>query len=974
LNVEARNDNIPFAKEFSIYNFKFSMLDKAYDAKKYEDEIYKKWEESGAFVANNKSDKPPFTISMPPPNATGVLHLGHSVMLALEDIMARHKRMKGYEVLYLPGTDHAAIATESVVIKMVKEKEGIENPRSLGRETLVGKIADFVAGSQNTIRSQIRKMGTSCDWSREAYTMDPSLNRCVNEVFKKMYDDGLIYRAKRVVNWDVALQTTLADDEVEHKEQEGTLYTFEYLSAEQTGGEPIYVSTSRPETKLGDTALAVHPDDERYQHLVGRDFDITWPSGQTINVTVIADHDVDKDFGSGVVGVTPFHSKIDYDLWMRHRDEIKADPIHVINEQGRITESIKGFEGLSVFQAREKMVSELREAGLLTEEKKYMQQTAISYRSKKAVEPLPKLQWFIDVNKKLKIEDLKLKIPQKEASLKEIMQEVVNSGQINIIPSRFSKIYFHWVNNLQDWCVSRQIWWGHRIPVWYCVQHDKVYVSLSEAQIDRGLDEQNKYLGGDARLIKNYEEYEDKNTKLACNPVVSIQKPESCPHCGSKELLQDEDTLDTWFSSALWTWSTLVNKEKTDDLSLSLKDILAASPDFQKFHPTSVMETGYDIIFFWVARMILMTTYATGQVPFETVYLHGLIRTREGKKMSKSDPKTCIDPLDMIDKYGADALRMSMVIGNTPGNDMRLYEEKIKGYRNFTNKLWNASRFVIGIFEEQGIKEAPAIDFERLSDADEWVLSKLNNVIKATNEALDQYRISDAGQLLYDCLWNDFCDWYLELSKGGKQNTAVLHYVLTAILKLLHPITPFVTEALWAELPGTHGLLISESYPMELEGDFKQEGISDLINVISSIRSMRSENGIEASAKVPVTLYGHDKTEMLKRNQDDIIRLARVSELSLWESGEKLSNTAADVASNVEIFIPLDGLVDTEKERERLEKEVANLEKYVASISGKLSNKNFVQNAPEAVVAGERAKLEEAESKLGKMKEQLGNL
>ncbi len=892
------------------------MLDKQYDAKAYEDAIYDLWEKAGAFKADANSDKPPFTISMPPPNATGTLHLGHAVMLALEDIMIRHRRMKGYETLYLPGTDHAAIATESVVIKKVKEEEGIPNPRSLGREKLVEKIAHFVEKSQGTIRSQVRKMGTSCDWSREGYTMDPALNRCVNETFKKMYNDGLIYRAERVINWDVALQTTLADDEVEHVEREGVLYTFEYLTAEQTGGEPILVSTSRPETKLGDAALAVNPDDKRYQHLIGKDFEVQWPSGQTIRVTVIADHEVDAEFGSGVVGITPFHSKIDYDMWLRHRDDITAEPIHVIDEQGKITKNIKGFEGLSVFKAREKFVEELRESGRLKEEKKYAQQISISYRSKKPVEPLPKLQWFVDVNKK--VVDWK----GQKMSLKEVMLEVVKSKDVTILPDRFEKIYFHWIENLQDWCISRQIWWGHRIPVWH--NNEEVYVGN--------------------------------------------QAPEG------EGWTQDEDTLDTWFSSATWTWSTLLDPEKATDPSLSLEEIFKQSPDYQKFHSTQVLETGYDIIFFWVARMILVTTYMTGSVPFETVYLHGLIRTRDGSKMSKSKPETCIDPLEVIEQYGADALRMSMVVGNGPGNDTRLYDEKIKGYRNFTNKLWNASRFVLGIFEEKGITEAPELDLENLSDADEWILGKLNKVVVETDNSLMEYKIGEAGQLLYDFVWNDFCDWYLELSKGDKQNLAVLHHVLKNILTLLHPIMPFVTEQIWSQLPGVDGMLIRADFPTPLEGEFEGGAVELMIEMVSSIRSMRSENKIEAAQKIPVTIYGGSIVENVERNKEDIIRLARISELTLHASGEKMPGAAADVVSGVEIYIPLEGLVDTEKEKERLEKEIANLKKYIAGLSGKLSNENFVKNAPEAVVVGEKEKLAEAEEKLGKMEEQIKNL
>ena len=889
------------------------MLPPAYEAKKYEDKIYKTWEDSGSFKVNANSKKKPFTISMPPPNATGVLHLGHAVMLAIEDILIRHRRMAGYEALWLPGTDHAAIATENVVIQNLKEEEGIKDPRGLGREALVKRIAEYVKKSQGTIRSQIRKIGASCDWSRERYTMDQSLHRCVNEVFMKMYDDGLIYRAQRVVNWDIALQTTISDDEVEYIEKDSSLYTIEYLSAKQTKGKPVLVSTSRPETKLGDTALAVHPDDKRYHHLIGKNFDVLWPGGQKINVTVIADHMIDMEFGTGVVGVTPFHSKTDYELWQRHKEEIEAKPIHVINEEGKITNNIKGYAGLNVNQCREKLVKGLKKEKRLKSEEIYKQQLSISYRSKKPIEPLPKLQWFIDVNKKV------VNIKGKKMSLKEAMQDAVRSEDIKIIPKRFEKTYFHWIDDLQDWCISRQIWWGHRIPVWY----------------------------------KNGETY------------VGLKAPKG------KEWKQDSDTLDTWFSSALWTWSTLADPELTKDENLSFNEILEKSADFQKFHPTQVMETGYDILFFWIARMILMTTYATGQIPFETVYLHGLIRTREGKKMSKSDPETCIDPLDMIDKYGADALRMSMVMGNTPGNDMRLYEEKIKAYRNFTNKIWNASRFVLGVLKEKGVKKEPKIDPKNLTDADEWILHKLNKTTKAADDNLMKFRISDVGQLLYDFLWNDFCDWYLELSKGEKQNPDVLYHVLKNLLILLHPFTPFVTEEVWKNLPGQKGMLISQSYPKPDKKKYNHIPTTRLIDVITKIRYLRSENKIEPVQKIPVAIYAHKNLKDLERNKAEILRLARVSELDLKERGEKLKNSAHDVVNGIEIFVPLKGLVDTKKEKGRLSNEINNLENYLKGLRAKLDNKKFVQNAPKEIVEVEKGKLEEAVRKLEKLKEQL---
>ncbi|MDD5624058.1 MAG: valine--tRNA ligase, partial [Candidatus Peribacteraceae bacterium] len=784
------------------------MLPKAYDPQACEDRIYALWEESGAFRADAGSKKEPFVVSMPPPNATGQLHLGHAVMLALEDIFIRFARMQGKEALWLPGTDHAAIATESVVIKNIQKEEKIKDPRAhYGREKLVARIAEFVEQSRGTIRAQVRKMGASCDWSRERYTLDPSLNRCVNEVFAKMYSDGLIYRGNRVVNWDTALQTTISDDEIEYEEVEAQLYTIEYLTAAQTGGEPVLVTTSRPETKLGDTALVVHPDDARYKHLVGRHFEVLWPRGQKIHVTIIADHIVDPAFGTGVVGLTPLHSKIDFEVWQRHRKEILSEPLQVIGEDGLICGQMEGFAGLSVQKCREELVEELEKEGRLRKQETYRQQLSISYRSKKPVEPLPKLQWFIDVNKKV--------VPwqSKKLSLKEVMQGVIRSHDIAIIPERFEKTYFQWIDNLQDWCISRQIWWGHRIPVWY---HGE---SEEKRQVHVG----------------------------------------HVPPKG-KGWTQDSDTLDTWFSSGLWTWSTLIDPALAADASLSLKDLLKRSPDLQKFHPTTVMETGYDILFFWVARMILMTTYATGEIPFKTVYLHGLVRTREGKKMSKSDPSTCIDPLEIIPKYGADAMRLSMIVGQSPGNDFRLYEEKIAGYRNFVNKLWNASRFVLMQCEKAKIDPrdvvfAPGAEF---SVADRALLSSLQRLIADVTDGLAQYRLSEAGERLYGFVWDYFCDWYLELSKG-EANTTVLVHALRTIVHLLHPYCPFVTEELWSQIsPRDAGLLIREAWPVSderLEHPEAERQLAVLIEVISAIRSLRAEYGIEADAQITASVY-----------------------------------------------------------------------------------------------------------------------
>ncbi len=893
-------------------------LPKAYDPALTEDRIYKMWEDSGAFKPTGKGE--PFTISMPPPNATGQLHLGHAVMLALEDIFIRFARMQDKDALWVPGTDHAAIATESVVIKRIQKEEKMPDPRAkLGREELLRRIADFVEKSRGTIRSQVRKMGSSCDWSRERYTMDESLNRCVNEVFCSMYNDGLIYRGERVVNWDTALQTTISDDEIVHEDREGTLYTIEYLSAKQTGGAAVHVATSRPETKIGDSALVVHPDDKRYHSLIGKSFTVQWPRGIETKITVIADHSIDPAFGTGVLGLTPFHSKTDEELWKRHKGEITSAPIHLIGENGRMRKEAGGYAGMTVEEARAALVEDLRSEGRLVKEEKYTQPISLSYRSGKPVEPLPKLQWFIDVNKPV------VQWKGKSMSLKQVMQDVVQSGDISIVPDRFEKTYFHWIDNLQDWCISRQIWWGHRVPVWY------------------------------------------KGEEIS----VGTTAP------GGKGFEQDSDTLDTWFSSALWTWSTLVDPKLTQDFSLSLSDILKNSPDFQRYHPTAVMETGYDILFFWVARMILMTTYATGQVPFRKVYLHGLVRTRDGKKMSKSHPETMIDPLDMISKYGADALRLSMIVGQGPGADSRLYEEKIAGYRNFINKLWNASRFVLMQCEQAGvdpqsIEKLP--DVSTLSLADRAILSREQAVMQHVTDGLINYRLSEVGEALYSYVWDDYCDWYLELSKGNA-NTAVLVHTLRKILILLHPYCPFVTEELWSSIkPKKAGMLIAEQWPglKPERKDAKAEAeFLVLISVIQSIRKLRTDQNIEPGKQVPITLCTDAHAELLTSQAEHIKRMGKLSELTISGTKQKPADAASAFLDGIEVYLPLEGLVDTGKEKTSLTKEQANLEKFISGIEGKLQNKEFIKKAPPALIEEQKAKLCEAQDKLKKISERL---
>jgi len=897
------------------------MLPKAYDPQATEDRIYKMWEDSGAFRADRDSGKDTFTISMPLPNATGQLHLGHAVMLSLEDIFTRFNRMRGKEALWMPGTDHAAIATENVVIKKIQDEEGIKDPRAeLGREGLLKRIRAFVAESQGTIRSQVRKMGSSCDWSRERYTMDPALNRCVNEVFKRMYDDGLIYRGNRIVNWDPKLQTTLSDDEVDWREEEVPFYTFQY--------GPFKIGTVRPETKFGDKYVVMHPDDKRYKEFKhGDTFECEWINGP-ITATVIKDKIVDPEFGTGVMTITPWHTAVDFDLAERHG----LDKEQIIDFEGNLLPIAAEFEGMSIEKARPKIVAKLEKKGLLVKiEEGYNHKVAFSSRGGGIVEPQVMEQWFIDVNKKV------VQWKKKKQSLKEIMQDVVKSGDIKIIPERFEKIYFHWIDNLRDWCISRQIWWGHRVPVWYCIG--------------------------------------DEMCKLECRkPMVSVVPPIMCPACDSKNIEQDPDTLDTWFSSALWTWSTLVDPKVAEDTSLSLEEILQKSPDYQHFHPTQVMETGYDILFFWVARMILMTTYVIGDIPFDTVYLHGMIRTREGKKMSKSNPETCIDPLEIIPQYGADALRLAMIVGQGPGNDSRLYDEKIAGYRNFINKLWNASRFVLMQCEDAGFDPQQEITLGELSLADRALLSSLQQLVLDVTEGLEKYRLSEAGECLYSFTWDYFCDWYLELSKG-ETNPAVLVHTLRTLLLLLHPYAPFVTEELWSHVkPQQEGMLLKMPWPeadKKLHDKDAEADLQVVIDVVSAIRKMRADHSVDPGMKVDVVIHTDKHLELIRSQREHIMRLARVRDWTLDAKPQQHENSASAFLKDIEVHLPLEGLIDLEKEKKNLSREREDIARYVQVIEKKLTNKDFTKKAPKDVVKSEQQKLQDFKEKLEKVEERL---
>ncbi|QQS22959.1 valine--tRNA ligase [bacterium] len=724
-------------------------LDKSYDASKYESDIYKLWLDSGYFNPDNLPNKngEPFTIILPPPNVTGTLHLGHAFEDTIQDILIRFRRMQGRRTLWLPGTDHAAIATQSKVEKILEKEEG-KRKTDLGRAAFLERVNKFAQDSHDTIINQLKRMGASLDWSREAYTLDEARSLAVRTAFKAMYDDGLIYRDYKVVNWDPKGQTVISDDEIIYQEREAVLYTFKYSK-----DFPIAISTTRPETKVGDTAVAVHPDDERYKEFVGKEYDIAF-AGVPIHIKVIADESVDKEFGTGALGVTPAHSTIDAEIAQRHNLETKP----VINEFARMTvgsdQAGVDLKGKKTTEAREMVVAWLKANELIEKEEVIKQNVSTAERSGGIIEPLPKIQWFLAVNKPFLVRDSKIKGIKtgQEVTLKQLMRHVVQSGQIEIIPEHFSKTYFHWIDNLRDWCISRQLWFGHQIPVWY--------------RTDNSTGMTDEYCGIEAP---------DKNAGRN----------------NANEWVQDEDTLDTWFSSGLWTFSTLGWPNQTEDL--------------KSFHPTSVIAPGYEILFFWVARMILMTGYHLGQIPFQRIYLHGIVRDKQGRKFSKS-LNNGIDPIEMADKYGTDALRLALVFNAAAGNDTLFDEQKVKGMKHFGNKLWNITRYALLSLDE-AITEDQYKSPQAITEADRIILEQLTSTIKAVNEHLEKFRLHEAAQSLYDFVWRDFADVYIEASKAQladqeqKQNTQlILLHVLTTSLKLLHPYMPFLTEVLWQEL------------------------------------------------------------------------------------------------------------------------------------------------------------------------------
>ncbi len=1069
-------------------------LPKAYEPKNYEDKIYKRWEESGFFspdICEKKgkvTSTETFSVVLPPPNVTGTLHMGHAAMLALQDVMTRYHRMKGDKTLWVPGTDHAAVATESKVEKMLIEK-GMKKPKAeLGREKFLKHVEKFAQESHDTIVNQAKKMGASLDWSREAYTLDPARNRAVNTLFKMMYDDGLIYRGYRVINWSVKGQSTCSDDELVHIERPGKLYYFKYSSE-----CPITIATTRPETKLGDTAIAVNPKG-KWKKYIGKKFIIEnfGQTGHTLTLSVFGDEHIDDSYGTGALGVTSAHSQIDFEMYQKQKAQGNdIGVIQVIGEDGKMTTNAgTEYVGLTIEHAREKVVSWLEKEGLLEKVEDTIQNVGTSDRFGDVVEPLPKTQWFIDVNKEFTLKNSKLKKFKTgdKATLKKLMQSVVKTEEIEIIPDRFTKTYFHWIDNLRDWNISRQIWYGHQIPVWYngkeifCgtekpsgagwtqdpdtldtwfssgswtfstlgwplttvgfVRHGEAENNVAEIvsedttgypltprgrqQIAKLAQELKKekfdliiaspiqrtretaeILAEKLKLTVEFDdrirevgfgelnhksepkvdELREKNdwmmkTPFGMESYVSLHKRTHAfmegviaKHAGKRVLVVSHgDTL-----GALKQFGT---PENTNDFgSIQSRGTCDTrqftndgrqSNDLEIFHPTSVLETGYDILFFWVARMILMSTYALGEVPFKTVYLHGLIRDEQGRKMSKSIGNI-INPLDMIEKYGTDATRLSLLMGGTPGNDMKLSEEKIAGFRNFTNKLWNISRFMIGKIQETSYKIQKNLKEPKPKTvADEWILSKLNIVISDTTNCIEQYQFSAAGELLRDFTWGELADWYLEIAKVEGNKDAILNYILNTILKLWHPYMPFVTEAIWKEVYGSDEMLMVEEYPLATKGKKTSEKIvfidKTLRNIITKIRAIRTEYRIEPGKKLSAGMSSKNNKNVVKEYAPVFMRLAGLESVS----GERKPVGAITfIESGVEIWIDLSSAVDVGKERARIEKELASISPYVEQLEKKLSNKEFVAHAPQAVVEKEKQKLEEGKQKLVSLHNQL---
>ncbi|NLC18984.1 MAG: valine--tRNA ligase [Clostridiales bacterium] len=881
----------------------YKELAKTYDPKQIEEKQYKKWEEKKYFHAEVDRSKKPFTIVIPPPNITGQLHMGHALDNTLQDILIRFKRMQGYNALWQPGTDHASIATEVKIIEQMR-KEGIERKEDIGREAFLVRAWKWKEEYGGRIISQLKKLGSSCDWDRERFTMDEGCSEAVNEVFVRLYEKGYIYKGSKIINWCPVCKTSISDAEVEYEEKAGHFWHIKYPIVGEDGF--VEIATTRPETMLGDTAVAVNPEDERYKHLIGKKVLLPLVNRE---IPIIADSYVDMEFGTGVVKITPAHDPNDFEVGKRHN----LPEINVMNDDASINENGGKYAGLDRYEARKAIVNELKELGLLVKVEDHTHNVGTHDRCETVVEPLIKQQWFVRMDELIK--------PAIEG---------VRNGDIRFVPERFDKIYFNWAENIRDWCISRQLWWGHRIPAWYC----------------------------------------DKCGEI----TVSRQEPDSCCKCGHKQLTQDEDTLDTWFSSALWPFSTLGWPNQTQELDY--------------FFPTDVLVTGYDIIFFWVLRMVFSSYEQMGKKPFSTVLIHGLVRDSQGRKMSKSLGNG-IDPLEVIDKYGADALRLSLVMGNAPGNDMRFYWERVEACRNFANKVWNASRFIMMNLEKAELTES--IDESLLTIADKWILSRMNLLIKEATEKLEDLDLGIAVQKIYDFIWEEFCDWYIEMVKPRLYSDTdetksaalwTLRYVLVNSLKLLHPYMPFVTEEIYCTLAELSGLKEAESimisswpeYKAEYDYMAESEAVELIKEAVKGIRNIRSEMNVPPSRKATVIVVSDNEKvrNIFEDSKVFFATLAFASEVHIQSDKAGISEDAVSaVIPGAVIYMPFADLVDIDKEIERLKKEKERLEAELARVNGMLSNPNFVNKAPESKIAEERAKLEKYTDMMRQVTERL---
>ncbi len=870
------------------------LIDKSYEPHQVEKKWYAYWEDRKLFFAEETGKNNPFSIVIPPPNVTGVLHMGHALNNTMQDILCRYRRLKGDNVLWMPGTDHAGIATQNVVERKLAS-QGMDR-QQLGREKFIEAVWEWRAESGSAIINQLKRLGASCDWDRERFTMDEGLSLAVRKVFVQLYKEGLIYRGDYIINWCPRCRTALSDLEVDHEAQEGQLYHIQYPFQGSTKG--LIVATTRPETMLGDTAVAIHPDDERYFNLPGKE--VLLPLTQR-TIPVIQDQYVEMSFGTGALKVTPAHDPNDFEIGVRHQLESRK----VIDDNGKMTaEAGSQFEGLDRFACREAVVEMLKEQGLLVRIEKHDHSVGQCYRCKTVVEPNLSKQWFVKT---------------KPLARKAI--EAVEDGRTRIIPESWAKTYFDWMNNIKDWCISRQIWWGHQIPAWTCRQCNQLMVEMDD-------------------------------------PVV-------CDSCGSKELIRETDVLDTWFSSALWPFSTMGWPEQT--------------PLLKTFYPTSVLITGFDILFFWVARMMMMGIHFMDEVPFKDVYVHALVRDEHGKKMSKSKGNV-IDPLEVIDKYGTDAFRFTLAAFAAMGRDIKLSENRVEGYRHFINKLWNAVRFsLMHITEKPG-----AFDEKRISLADRWILSKAGQLTISVSEALDNYRFNDAAASLYKFVWHEFCDWYLEAikpvlyGKKGEEEKAATIAVLWKVLKdtivLLHPFIPFVTEEIWDKMPGTLGSIMKADFPGGDKPLFEDpEAVSTMemiIGIITGIRNIRGEMNISPSKMLTASVQTDDekKQEQIRTHQEMICNLAKLEVLNLSRTGDRPKSAATSLVEEMVVFVSLEGVIDFSKEAERLVKEAGKIEQELATVQKKLGNKGFMDKAPEDVVQKVQEQNDQLQEKLQKIK------